>query len=387
MYKDGERMMAWIAKVDAVEKHPNADSLDICTVGGWKCVTKLGEYEEGDLVVYVSIDSWVPESVAPFLVKSKPREFNGVKGERLRTIKLRGQLSQGLILSPSTIKYTSEKDKVNALKGEGPITDLLNDIRFTLGKEAGDLEIEGMDVTELLNIQKWEKPLPAQLAGQTRRYFPEFLRKTDQERVQNLKKEISEWNAKNIIWEVTEKLEGSSMTVYAKFEVADEYNQPIIDVGVCSRNLELKMDQEGNTFIDTAKNTGLIDALTRYVGLGYGEIAVQGELIGPGIQDNIYGLDKHEFHVFDIWNITKREYVNPYERVKTVEALNRMGADIKHVPILGYQLNPSVVEDALYMAEGSSRLADVEREGIVFKAVDQDLSFKAISNSYLMGEK
>lgn len=363
-----ERKLASIRRIDKIEPIEGADKIVKATVGGWQLVTAIDNgFKEGDLVVYCEIDSWIPHEIAPFLSKGKdPREFNGVKGERLRTIKLRGTLSQGLIMPLSVVKSALVEATGNPLPG---------------------FIAEGDDVTELLGIQKWEKPLPAQLAGQTRRYFPEFIRKTDQERVQNLKKEISEWNAKNIIWEVTEKLEGSSMTVYAKFEGADEYNQPIIDVGVCSRNLELKMDQEGNTFIDTAKNTRLVEVLTHYVSLGYhDEIAVQGELIGPGIQDNIYGLTTHEFHVFDIWNITKREYMNPYERVKTVEALNRMGANIKHVPILGYQLNPSTVEDALYMAEGKSQLANVEREGIVFKAVDQDLNFKAISNVYLMGE-
>ena len=100
MYKDGERIMAWIAKIDQVEKHPDADSLDICTVGGWKCVTKLGEYKQGDLAVYISIDSWIPNSIAPFLTKvgQYPKVYNGVEGQILRTIRLRGQISQGLLL-------------------------------------------------------------------------------------------------------------------------------------------------------------------------------------------------------------------------------------------------------------------------------------------------
>ena len=146
----GKRKMAWIAKIDKVVKHPEADSLDICTVGGWQCVTKLGEYKQGDLVVYVSIDSWIPHELAPFLSKgNEPREYNGVKGERLRTIKLRGTLSQGLIL-PTT--------------GKTPLTG------------------EGDDLTEFLGIQKWEKPIPAQLSGLVRGNFPDQVPKTDQER-------------------------------------------------------------------------------------------------------------------------------------------------------------------------------------------------------------
>ena len=164
MYKDGKRMMAWIAKIDEVQKHPNADSLDICTVGGWKCVTKLGEFKQNDLAVYVSIDSWIPTELAPFLSKgTEPREYNGVKGERLRTVKLRGQLSQGLLLPCEVIP------------------------------DDGCRETVGPDVTELLGIQKWEAPVPAQLAGQVKGNFPTAVPKTDQERVQNLKKEVLAW--------------------------------------------------------------------------------------------------------------------------------------------------------------------------------------------------
>ncbi len=91
--------MAWIARIDNVEKHPNADALDICTIGGWKVVTKLGVFNAGQLAVYFSIDSWIPHELAPFLSNGKePREFESVKGERLRTIKLRGTCSQGLLL-------------------------------------------------------------------------------------------------------------------------------------------------------------------------------------------------------------------------------------------------------------------------------------------------
>ena len=125
MYKNGERVMAWVAKVESVIKHPNADTLDICMVGGWKCVTRKDEFEPGELVVYISIDSWVPHELAPFLSRGKePREFNGVKGERLRTIKLRNEISQGLILPVSVIT----QDGVNGQ--EYPF-------------------IEGSDVTEL----------------------------------------------------------------------------------------------------------------------------------------------------------------------------------------------------------------------------------------------
>lgn len=99
MYKNGNRMMAWVAKINEVRSIPDADSIEAYRVGGWWVVDKKKAHLEGDLCVYVSIDSWIPHDLAPFLSKGKePREFNGVKGERLRTVKLRGQVSQGLLL-------------------------------------------------------------------------------------------------------------------------------------------------------------------------------------------------------------------------------------------------------------------------------------------------
>ena len=91
MYKNGARMMAWIAKIAEVSTIPNADAICSYRVGGWWVVDKKDAYNVGDLCIYVSIDSWIPHDLAPFLSKgSQPREFNGVKGERLRTVKLRG---------------------------------------------------------------------------------------------------------------------------------------------------------------------------------------------------------------------------------------------------------------------------------------------------------
>ena len=127
-------------------------------MGGWQLVTAIANgFKEGDLVIYLEIDSWVPTEFAPFLSKGQePRVYNGVKGERLKTIRLKGQISQGLLLPMSVVEIESG----NPLR------------RFE----------EGEDVTALLNIQKWEAPMNAQLAGIARGTFPSFGRKTNQER-------------------------------------------------------------------------------------------------------------------------------------------------------------------------------------------------------------
>jgi RNA ligase (TIGR02306 family) len=335
------RKMASIRVIDKIEPIEGADAIETAVIGGWKVVVKKGEFAVGDLAVYLEIDSWVPTELAPFLSKGKePREFNGVKGERLRTIKLRGQLSQGLLLNLDTA------------------------LPFTNSFQDGD------DVSEVLNIQKWERPMNAQLAGMARGNFPSLIPKTDQERVQNLVKEIVAANEAGMQFEVTEKLEGSSMTCY------------LIDgvFGVCSRNLDLK-ETADNTFWQVARELD-IEAKMRETGPD-AQFAIQGELIGPGIQGNIYKLSKPEFHVFDVYNIQAGDYLKPEFRRALVQ---RMG--LKHVPVIWSTWKLSEVDSILAQAEGRAWLnKDQEREGIVFKQVDGGMTFKAISNKYLLGEK
>ena len=335
------RKLASIRKIDAIAPIDGADAIEVAVVGGWKVVVKKGEFTAGDSAVYCEIDSWIPAELAPFLSKGKePREFEGIKGERLRTVKLRGQLSQGLLL---------------------PMHVLTN--------YGADL-FEGYDVSELLNIIKWERPMNAQLAGMARGNFPSLIPKTDQERVQNLTKEIAAADA-GMLFEVTEKLEGSSMTCYL---IDGEF-------GVCSRNLDLK-ETADNTFWQVARRED-IEAKMRDTGPD-AQFAIQGELVGPGIQGNIYKLSQPEFYVFDVYNIKSGEYLKPEFRRALIK---RMG--LNHVPLInpGYPIVPSI-DGLLEAAEGASVLnAKQEREGIVFKQVDGGMTFKAISNKYLIGEK
>jgi len=337
------RKMATIRKIDAINPIAGADAIEVATVGGWKVVVKKGEFTAGDLAVYCEIDSWIPTGLAPFLSKGKePREYNGLKGERLRTVKLRGQVSQGLLLPLGIGVYG-----VNA----------------QLGEDA--------DVSELLGIQKWEAPIPAQLAGVMRGSFPSFIRKTDQERIQNLKKELEHWNTEYNTWEVTEKLDGSSMTVY--------FNNGVF--GVCSRNIDLVRD-ENNAFWKTAISAGFEKMLTDHGA----NLALQGELVGEGIQGNPYGLTGQKFYLYNIFNIDQQEYLSPWA-VRPWAILT----GVLHVPLLEREmsLTGTTIDYLLDNAEGKSALNNnVEREGVVFKRNGQNYtSFKAISNKFLMGEK
>ncbi len=226
------------------------------------------------------------------------------------------------------------------------------------------------------NQHQWEAPINAQLAGQVKGNFPTAIPKTDQERVQNLTKEIKAAFENNLLFELTEKLEGSSMTCYF---IDGEF-------GVCSRNLDLTRD-ENNSFWATAIRDD-IEAKMRAVGPNPGEdwdFAIQGELIGPGIQGNIYKLSKPAFYVFDIYDINKGAYMEPTERQAMVKVLR-----LNHVPVItiGKDLGIGTVDELLVWAEGKSVLNEKqEREGVVFKQMNGGMTFKAISNKYLLNAK
>ncbi len=293
------RKLASIAEITYIKPIEGADAIECAIVnGGWPVVIRKGEYQVGDVAIYLEIDSWVPHELAPFLSKGQePREYNGIKGERLRTVKLRGQISQGLLL-PTTI--LSEQLGLNFL----------------------EVYPVGFDLSDVLKIQKWEPPIPAQLQGTMKGNFPHFIPKTDQERCQNLRKEIFEEH-EGETYEVTTKLDGSSMTVYVKNG----------EIGVCSRNIDLK-ETEGNSFWKAAREQNIIEPLLELSKEKGEEYAIQGELIGEGIQGNPEKLKGQRFYLFDIYSITEGRYFEPFERYTVLDQLRMLGADVEHVPII-----------------------------------------------------
>jgi len=342
------RKLATVRRIDDIRYIQDADSIECAVVGGWTVVVKKGDYIVGDLAVYVEIDSWVPHDIAPFLSKGQePREYEGIKGERLRTVKLRGQLSQGLLLPLSVVigreksgnfEYTSEDDLY-----------------------------EGEDVSDLLGIVKWEAPIPAQLAGTVRGPFPSGIPKTDQERIQNLSAELEDWKARRLNWEVTEKLDGTSMTVFL-----DSNGQ----FGVCGRNWELA-ETDTNSLWRAARADDLETKMRKFGRA----IAIQGELVGEGIQGNPYKLKGQQFYVYDVYDIAEGRYWSAMDRwVLTANF------DIKQVPFIGSGELDADIPTLLRWAEGKSKLCETaEREGLVYKCMeDPSISFKAISNKFLI---
>ena len=377
-----ERKLASIRRIADLQPIEGADAIEVATIDGWKVVVKKNEFAVNDLAVYLEIDSFVPHELAAFLSKgSEPRDYNGVKGERLRTIKLRGQVSQGLLLQ-KTVLDGFGTHYVN-VDGDVPERWVTNDYKLA------EL-IEGYDLTEFLGIQKWEAPLPAQLQGQAAGMFPtSLIPKTDQERIQNCFGDIQKkakrlatetvWDAElqrldqrpvvlpadfqEPTYEVTLKLDGSSCTIF-RWEG---------ELRVASRNLELKINDENkdNTFVAMALKIG--DKIPD----GY---AVQGEIWGESIQGNKEGIRGQRFSVFDVFDIQKHEYLSPVDRRNLCKQL-----DIEHAPVLSENWTaPSSIEEALTLASGPSVNAK-NREGIVYKCnEDPSFSFKVISNEWLL---
>ena len=345
-----ERKLATIRKISDIKLIPNADSICGYLVDGWIVVDSIGKYEKEQLVVFLEVDSFVPHELAPFLSKGKePREFEGIKGERLRTVKLRGQISQGLLL---------------------PVhNDITGTYLMLYNDEVGEYSLtvrEGDDVTEALGILKWERPMNAQLAGMARGNFPALVPKTDQERIQNLTRSFEQYQLDT--WSITEKLDGSSCTFY--LDADDVFH-------VCSRNLDLKED-EANSFWKVARKFNIEDIMRRNFMKG---MAIQGEMIGEGIQGNQYKTQL-DFYVYDMYNTTTGQYILP---VQLEAACEKLG--LKHVPILAesISLHASSIQSILEYAEGKSVLNGSNREGVVFKSNSvHDRSFKAISNSWLL---
>jgi hypothetical protein len=365
-YMNTERKLASIRRVSSIQPIEGADAIEIAVVDGWKVVTKKGEYTSGSLCIYCEIDSFLPiKEEFEFLRKSSYKKMGDQEGFRLRTIKLRGQVSQGLLLPLTTFQsfgYRLSPDLLNenyAIEPDRVVISPSDMIELS----------EGSDVTDVLRIVKYEPPIPAELAGKVKGNFPSFLRKTDEERVQNITKEYGEFLESKTQFYVTEKLDGSSATFY--------FNNG--EFGVCSRNLEL-LETEGNTFWKVAREMDIENKLRNYGK----NISLQGELIGEGIQGNPYKIKGQTVKFFNVFDIDNQERMGLGAFLQVMDNL-----DLDFVPFLETNFSlPRSIGGMLDYAEGKSKLNNnTEREGVVVRSMDSKTSFKAISNKFLLNEK
>lgn len=333
---------ATIQKILALEPIPGADRIEKATILGWSVVVEKGLYKVDDLVIYIFIDSVIPKKDQYAFIKSTKKLEDGTEMYYIRTIKLRGQLSQGLVL---------------------PISALPQGTTPTIGQ----------DVSESLGVQHYEKPIPAQLSGQVKGNFPSFIPKTDETRIQSWPEALEAIQGKS--YYISLKVDGTSGTFY-------HYNG---NFGVCSRNLELK-DTEENSFWRIAKKYALPEKLA----LLNKNLAIQGEVVGPGIQKNPLALKEIDLFVFNIFDIDTGKYFNFSEFSSIVFELG-----LKTVPILEKGTDFKYTQDQLLeLAKGKYEGTNNHREGIVIRPMyetkttkGERLSFKVVNNQYALQEE
>lgn len=338
-----ERKLASIAKIVNIEPIEGADVIVKATVRGWDLVTqKSNDFKPGDLVCYFEIDSLLPVTEKfEFLRKSSYRKMSdGTEGFRLKTIKLRGQISQGLILPLSEV------------------TDQLPE-GFVIEEDA--------DLTEILNVTKWDPAIPVELSGTAKGNFPSWIPKTDEERAENMLKTIAQ--NEGISCTVCSKIEGSSFTGFLNEDV----------FGVCSRNFELE-ESDGNTMFKVARELKLEEKL-RTLGTN---MSLQGEIYGEGIQGNKLKIKGQKIMFFNAYNIDRKEYLHPEYFLELMKAM-----DLEVATVLDRDFK--LVSDIdLLRAKANHNYPNAGlAEGIVIRSNapikgGQRLSFKVINQQYLL---
>jgi RNA ligase (TIGR02306 family) len=327
------RKLAQVAKILSIAPIEGADNIELVQVLGWRCIAKKGEFKPDDLCIYFELDSLLPTDNPAFAFMEK-------KGWRVKTMRLGkfNVVSQGLAL---------------------PLTSFPN---LSIDLQEGD------DVAEILGIKKWEpEESGLHIGGKPRGNFPSFVPKTDQTRIQAMPNLLDAMRHSRCV--VTLKCDGSSAT-FAHFNG---------DYHVCSRNLSMLNDAD-NKWWQLSTKYDLEQKLR-----SKGNFALQGEVVGPGIQKNRMKLGEHQLFAFDVYDIDRARYLDYADFIEFCSDLN-----IPTVPILNDNLiiNHSV-DDLLAMAKGEYD-GGHPREGLVIKEFISHnpawspTSFKVINNDYLL---
>lgn len=332
------RILASIQKITNIKPIPEADKIEVATLLGWNVVVRKNEFKVGDLVVYCEVDSILPFAPWSDFLRDKN---NPDKPIRLRTMRIRGQISQGICF---------------------PLN-ILPDGAYSIGD----------GVTSILGITKYDPPIPACLSGEVEGMFPtSLIPKTDEMRIQSAPDVLNRYP--EILWYRTEKVDGSSGTflfIDGKFSV-------------CSRSLILR-ENLNNTFWKVAAANSLKEKLE---GTSF---AVQGEVIGEGIQGNKYKLKGQHLYVFNVFDILAYRYLD-YSAFFDFCSKK----EIKTVPII--EINKSLkgysIESLLKEVDCDSVLFKTPCEGNVYRSMNEmrdpdlgRLSFKVINNNFLLKNK
>lgn len=340
-----ERHMARLTTIDDIYPIENADRIEVAVIGGWGVVVGKGEFNVGDDVVYFEIDSALPldDPRFKFLEPRGSKVIDGFRYHVLKTIRLRKQYSQGLIL---------------------PAKDFSTEIETVQDYPAATL-------SEAIGVFKYEPPVPAILGGTPKGNFPADVQKTDAERVQNIRPVNYSRMRDHYQWVATEKIDGTSLTAVMREDGLE----------IASRNWLLSEPEEDdvsqyNVYWKAAKKFDLEHKMP--VGM-----VVQGEVYGEGIQSNRLGVRGLHLAVFrvlqDGTDLPREEWP---DWAKTIAAPVYVGLEL-----------PETIQEAVEQADGIKSIVSPDRlaEGIVWHTVDGSVpveigrtGFKAISNKYLV---
>lgn len=379
------RRLCTLREITAVQRMKGKyNRYDVVTVGGgWTVVAYHRDFQVGDVVVYFEINAFLPKERCKFswTQENKMNEYNGEIGYLVRSQMLGTQLSQGLV------------QRINAIPA---IQDLLENIRYT-GQGDAIQAVQALNLDEIVGVRKWEVPFEAQtkVIGRAPSFFP----RPASRRVQNSAWDLfSTGKYLDTIFQVTEKIDGVSMTFY-RVDTGSKWAQSLPELdedcrqvswggrfGVSSAAEDLDT-RGGDAYWEAAWSLNLPNRIDQVMAMtGLNNIAIQGELIGPTIKNNSrqFPIDApHRFVVFQVFDIDGQKFVNP---AKVEEVCEKLA--LPHVPVLGYirlrDLATSVHE-VLLKAEGTATGLEVTREGLILKSmVEFDYVVKVISNKWLL---
>lgn len=413
----GIRELCYIVNIDAIEPIVGSDNCEAAIVGGWKIMTRKETFKPGDMAVYFEIDSKVPE---------KPEfEFLAKKHYKIKTQKYtfggKGNfISQGLLMSLNDFPNLFFQDLatinnlkwcyIQGIKGKEPaipvkvgdfLTDILN-VKYSVvednkRKSTSDKYkkmaqrhwklFKHNKLVQWLYGKEWGKKLLFFFLGNKQdkkaSFWPEWVRKTDEERCQNLPQLFP---GDETIWMVTEKIDGSSTTFTLKKGKRNKN-----EFYVCSRNVCFdKPEKENKLFYDTniytkmAEKYNVEEILTEILNLSDLDfVTLQGETYGAGVQKRDYGMQDIDFAGFNLIYGYKNGEVrrlNPEEMKNKLDYYN-----IPSVPVLDTNFKlPQTIDEMIAYADGPSKLDGEYREGVVLRTLDGVNSFKAVSNEYLL---
>lgn len=340
------RKLATIQRIARVDSIPGADSIE--KIGfeniSWVCVSAKNTFKVGDLCVYFEIDSFLPEKpIFEFLRKSSYKKmYTGEEGFRLRTVKLRGQVSQGLAIPLQEF----EDITVNSV---------------------------GIDLTKSLGILKYEREPMFSAEGDIISDYPGYTPRSGQERIQNLPDYFQIYT--NVLFERTRKLDGTSVsfirymgeTMPAGHNTVFEKNEKFTPWKMAMEiGLDLELDK-------VAEN-----------------ITIQGEFVGPKIQGNPEGLKHTEYRVYNIFDIDKGRFMLRSERLAFIAKYELSLVEVPFLEEVRIFEKFDNVEDILAYSEGTLD-SGKQKEGDVYKSTElingEVISFKVISNKFLLKEK